>query len=166
LNDVTTYAYYSDTTADHTLGDLQSVRNPAGHLTQYTMYDAEGRVKRWIAANGVVTDVAYTPRGWISSTAVSAGGIPVQTTTYSYEPDGKVATVTLPDATTLTYSYDEARRLNGITDAAGNSVTYVLDNAGNRLSEQYRDPGGVLTREIRRVYDALGRLSESTGAMR
>ncbi|MBW8828405.1 MAG: RHS repeat protein [Burkholderiales bacterium] len=165
VNDMTTYAYYTDTTADHTLGDLQSVTNPAGHTTQYVKYDKAGRVLRSIGAAGATTDLAYKPRGWVESVTVKpADGGTAQVTTYSYDAAGQLKQVTLPDAVTLQYTYDDAHRLTGITDGAGNTVTYTLDNAGNRAGETLKDAGGTLARNITRVFDALGRVQQVTGA--
>ncbi|MGH6638685.1 MAG: RHS repeat domain-containing protein, partial [Polaromonas sp.] len=69
-----------------------------------------------------------------------------------------------PDGTTLGYSYDAAHRLVGVTDAKGNTVSYTLDNMGNRVGEQVKDPQGNLQRNITRVYDALNRVQQITGA--
>jgi len=55
----------------HAAGDLQTVTNAAGHVTQFTLYDRAGRVKQMVDPKGVVTDMAYTPRGWISSVTVT-----------------------------------------------------------------------------------------------
>jgi YD repeat-containing protein len=167
-----TYAYYSDTSftgtapneTGHTLGDLQSITNAAGHVTQYTQYDRAGRVRQMIDPKGVVTDTVYTPRGWIASTTVTPSGGAARTTTYSYDNAGQLTGVVLPDATTLAYSYDAAHRLVGVTDAKGNAITYTLDNMGNRVSEQVKDPQGNLQRSITRVYDALNRVQQITGA--
>lgn len=164
VSDVTTYAYYLDTNADHTVGDLQSVTNAAGHATQYTAYDTEGRVKRIVSPSGITSDFTYTPRGWVSAVAVTAGSASPKVTTYTYELDGRPATVSQSDGTTLTYAYDTARRLTQITDAAGNKVTYTLDSAGNRIAEEYADPSGTLQRAITRAYDPLGRVMTVTGA--
>lgn len=57
-----------------------------------------------------------------------------------------------------------AHRLTDITDTLGSSVHYSLDAAGKRHSETVKDPGGTLTRQITRVYDALSRLQTVTGA--
>jgi hypothetical protein len=46
----------------------------------------------------------------------------------------------------------------------GNKVHYTLDNAGNRTSEDVKDAGGKLTRNITRTYDNLNRLWTATGA--
>jgi hypothetical protein len=51
-----------------------------------------------------------------------------------------------------------------VTDAKGNTVTYTLDNMGNRTGEQVKDPQGNLQRNITRVYDALNRVQQTTGA--
>lgn len=163
VSDVTSYTYYTDSSADHTIGDLQSITNAVGHVTQFTMYDAGGRLKRSVSPSGLVSEIAYTPRGWVSALSLSAGSSAAQTTTYVYAYDGNLASVALPDGTTLGYGYDAARRLTSITDAAGNKVTYVLDAAGNRVSEQYSNPSGALEREIQRSYDALGRLMTVSG---
>ncbi|MEO8024111.1 LamG-like jellyroll fold domain-containing protein, partial [Polaromonas sp.] len=64
LNRTTTYAYYTATAftgtapseTGHTTGDLQSVTNAAGHVTQYTQFDRAGRVRQMIDPKGVVTD--------------------------------------------------------------------------------------------------------------
>ena len=45
-----------------------------------------------------------------------------------------------------------------------NTVTYTLDNMGNRIGEQLKDPSGALARNVTRIYDALNRLQTVTGA--
>jgi YD repeat-containing protein len=148
----------------HTVGDLQSVTNAVGHITQFTQYDRAGRVRQMIDPKGVVTDTVYAPRGWISGTTVTPPGGVARTTTYNYDNAGQLTGVVMPDATTLAYSYDAAHRLVGVTDAKGNTITYTLDNMGNRVGEQVKDPQGNLQRNITRVYDALNRIQQVTGA--
>jgi YD repeat-containing protein len=160
----TNYTYHATATADTMPGDLQSITNAAGHVTQYTRFDKAGRVLRMVEPNGVVTETTYNPRGWVTSVTVTPSTGTAQATTYTHNDMGQLATVTLPDGTTMSYAYDAARRLTGVTDGAGNSVTYTLDNAGNRTSEQHKDPGGALARNIARAFDALGRLQVVTGA--
>jgi YD repeat-containing protein len=166
LSHTTTYSYFADTTIDHTLGDLQTVTNAAGHVTQYTKYDKSGRLLRSIDPNGVTTDMAYTPRGWVSSITITppVGGGSVQTSTFTYDNVGQLKEAVLPDATTITYTYDAAHRLTGVKDGAGNVVTYTLDNMGNRTGEQLKDAGGVLAKNMTRVFDALNRVQSVTGA--
>jgi len=148
----------------HRTGDLQSVTNAAGHVTQYTLFDGAGRVRQMIDPKGMVTDTTYTPRGWIASTTVTPPGGVARTTAYTYDNAGQLTGVVMPDATTLSYSYDAAHRLIGVTDTKGNTVTYTLDNMGNKVGEQVKDPQGNLQRSITRVYDALNRVQQTTGA--
>jgi len=165
LGNETSYAYYTDTTAEHTAGDLQSITNAAGHLSQFTRYDAAGRLLRSIAPSGATVDTNYTARGWVNGVTVTpAGGGTALTTSYGYDPAGQLTTIQMPDGTTLTYIYDDAQRLTGIEDGTGNAITYTLDNLGNRIGEWIRDPEGRLARAITRAYDALNRLQSITGA--
>ena len=152
--DVTTYAYYltDSTTAHH--GDLQSVTDALGHTTTYLTYDGAGRVTRLQDANGVVTNLTYTPRGWLASRSV--GGA---TTTLSYTPYGAVALITDPDGITTSYTYDAAHRLTDITDAQGNVIHYTLDAAGNKTAEQIRTASGTVVHSLSRTYNTLGQLT-------
>jgi hypothetical protein len=43
--------------------------------------------------------------------------------------------------------------------------TYTLDNTGNRINEEVKDPGGVLQRSIERTFDALNRVQQVTGGV-
>ena len=148
----------------HTIGDLQTVTNPAGHATQFNLYDLAGRVRQMTDPKGVVTDVTYDGRGRVGTITATPPGGTARTTTYTYDDVGQLTGVALPDGTSLIYSYDAAHRLTGATDARGNSVTYTLDNVGNRIAEEVRDPSNVLQRSISRSFDALNRLQQVTGA--
>lgn len=150
--DVTVYEY--DAT-----GNLSSIRNAAGHVTSYSNYDLNGRVSRITAPNGLVTDLSYTPRGWLAS--ISVGG---ETTSYDYDGVGQLTQTILPDGVAIFYSYDDAHRLTRIADALGNSINYSLDNWGNRITEQVKDVNGVMTRQLTRVMDGLNRVKQITGA--
>ena len=159
VNDTTVYAYYSDTTADHTMGDLATLTNALGQTAQYTQYNKAGKLLHAVDANGVVTDNAYDLRQRLTSSTV--GGLQTQ---YGYDPVGQLIKLTLPDGTFYGYTYDDAHRLTQITDQANNSITYTLDNAGNRTLDQVKDPQGNLSRTVSRAFDALGRVQQSTGA--
>jgi YD repeat-containing protein len=148
----------------HSIGDVQSVTDAAGHVTQYTLYDPAGRVRQMVDPKGITTDITYTPRGWVSTVTVTPPGGSGRVTTYSYDFVGQVTGVALPDDTSVSYTYDAAHRLTGASDARGNSVTYTLDDSGNRIGEELRDPGGSLQRTVSRSFDALNRLQQAVGA--
>lgn len=169
LSHTTTYAYYPSTSfagsVGHTMGDLNTITNPLAQVTTFLTYDKAGRLLSSRDANLTVTSMSYWPRGWLhTQTVTPASGTPL-TTTYDYWPTGLLKTVTMPDASTLNYAYDDAHRLTDITDAAGNKVHYVLDNVGNRTSEQVTDASGQLASTVSRVYDQLNRVQSTTGAM-
>ncbi|GAA6121156.1 hypothetical protein Acidovoranil_32610 [Acidovorax sp. FG27] len=166
LADITSYTYHSATAftgsdpyaVGVTMGDLKSVTNALGQVTQYTQYNKHGQLLESIDLNGVVSSFKYDLRQRLLSSTV--GG---KTTNYSYDPIGQLTRVTLPDNSYIGYNYDPAHRLTGFFDGAGNSVNYTLDNAGNRTAEIVKDPAGVLRRQMARSYDALSRTYQVTG---
>jgi YD repeat-containing protein len=159
VNNTTTYTYYGTTTSDYTMGDLQQVTNALNQVRSYPKYNKHGQVLRMVEANGVVTDNTYDLRQRLTST--TTGGLQ---TVYTYDPAGQLIQVKLPDTTTIGYTWDDAHRLTKVTDQAGNSVTYTLDNAGNHVTDQIKDSSGTLARTVTRVFDALNRVQQTTGA--
>ncbi len=155
--DKTTYSY-------DTSGNLSTITNAVGQVTTLSNYDANGRVGLITDANGATTALTYSPRGWLTGKTVTSGGT-VETTTYGYDGVGQLTLVTLPNASTVSYTYDPAHRLTNIADSLGNSIAYTLDNMGNRISEQVKDPSGALARQTSRVVDALNRIQQITGAV-
>ncbi|OOG49237.1 hypothetical protein B0E50_07580 [Rhodanobacter sp. C01] len=154
LTQTTTYAYYLTDSATSHHGDLQSVTDALGHTTTYLTYDGAGRVTSLQDANGVVTTLTYTPRGWLASRSV--GGA---TTTIGYTPYGAVASITDPDNIITSYTYDAAHRLTRITDAQGNYIQYTLDAAGNKTAEQIDDSSGAVHKSLSRTFNTLGQLT-------
>ncbi|MBN7836115.1 RHS repeat protein, partial [Stenotrophomonas maltophilia] len=166
--DVSTYAYYTADDAgcatsgacSYRKGDLRSVTNALGQTVETLAYDAFGRPLSVKDANGVVTDYTYHARGWPTSVTVrGATTAEDRVTQISYWPTGQVQQVTEPDGSSVTYVYDAAQRLTDIADNSGNTIHYVLDNAGNRLKEDTLDAGGTLRRTLARTFNTLGQLT-------
>jgi YD repeat-containing protein len=160
----TTYSYYMASSATncgtpgaacYQAGDLHTVTDSQGHVTTIASYDADGRANRITDANGINTDMTYTPRGWLASRTVGSA-----TTSFTYMPYGSVQTVTDPDGVTATYGYDAAHRLVQITDAQGNYIQYTLDAAGNKTAEQVYDTSGTLHKSLARTFNTLGQLTK------
>jgi YD repeat-containing protein len=162
LNDTTTYAYYTDTTADHTIGDLKTVTDSTGLITQYTKYNKRGQPLEVIDPNGAKTTFTYTPRGWVKTQTVQDGAV-VETTTHEYDGVGQLKKTLLPNGGFIAYTYDAAHRLTQVADNLGNRIAYTLDNLGNTTKEESKDPAGTLRRQIQRLYDAFDRLQSVTG---
>lgn len=115
-------------------GDLQSVRDANGHLTQYA-YDPEGRVTLTTDPDGRVAATVYdmagqttcTFKGWNRATApvatdcagwspanYTSGASPLRFAAYTYTANGLRQTVTDADGNATGYVYDGLDRL-GLT---------------------------------------------------
>ena len=159
VTDVTTYAYYPSTTASYRAGDLATVTNALGHVTTINSYDAHGRPTSISDANGLVTQLTYTPRGWLATRTV--GGLLTQ---FSYDNVGQLTQVTMPDNSFIGYAYDAAHRLVQISNAAGDKLVYTLDLMGNRTKEEVFDAGNTVVQRKNRVFDSLSRLATELNA--
>lgn len=163
----TTFQYYGATSfsgagvtaTGHTMGDLQSATDPLHHTTNFTSYNLYGQLLQMQDPNGVATTNVYDGRRRLRSTTTGADA-----TSYDYDAAGQLKTVTLPSGLVLTQTYDDAHRLTGVSDSAGDTISYTLDAAGNRIGEQVRDAGGALARNVSRSFDRLGRVQSVTGA--
>lgn len=154
-----TNEYYSDTAVNlHTVGDLKTTTNAAGHVISFPRYDVYGQPVDVIDANGVTTTHGYTRR--LRLAISTTGG---ESTTYSYWPTGRLLRITRPDQSQVNYEYDDAGRLKAVVDSLGNRIEYTLDASGNRTQEVAKDPSGQLKRTMSRVFDALGRAQQTTG---
>jgi YD repeat-containing protein len=169
---VTTYDYWTDTSftgtgnaaRGHQLGDLKSVTNSLRQKTDHLDYNNRGQVLTTRYANGSQEQREYHVRGWLAkSTLVPAGSGAGQVTQYGYYDTGLLKKVTQPDGSFAKYTWDDAQRLTDVTDSVGNTVHYDLDGLGNRTAEKFKDPQGTLAKTISRTFDALGRMSSSTG---
>ncbi len=161
VTDVTTYTYFAsnDALGNYRIGDLNTVTNALGHATTISAYDANGRPKTITDPNGLVTQLTYTPRGWLANRTV--GGLLTQ---FTYDNVGQLTKVTLPDASFIGYAYDAAHRLVQITNAAGDKIVYTLDLMGNRTKEELFDAGSNVVQRKNRVFDSLSRLATELNA--
>ena len=164
--DITVNEYYTDTSfagtglnaVGHTLGDLKQTTNPAGHITRYPLYNKLGQLLQMLDPNGVVTTYTYDARQRLTSTTTAG-----QTTVLEYWPTGLLKRTTQADLSWVQQDYDDAHRLTRVSDNLGNSISYTLDNMGNRIAEEVRDPSNSLRRVFSRSIDALGRVQQVSG---
>jgi YD repeat-containing protein len=154
--DKTTYDYDAK-------GNLAVVTNALGQATTYSNYDDNGNVGRIVEPSGLVTEFTYTARGKVASRTVSDGATR-ETTSFEYDLAGQLTRQTNPDGAWMSFDYDAAHRLTSVNDNLGNNITYTLDLTGNRIGEQVKDPAGVLTRQVARVFNTLGQMTKVTGA--
>ncbi|KAF1718667.1 type IV secretion protein Rhs [Pseudoxanthomonas yeongjuensis] len=177
VSDATSFAYYlsddatcvaNPITCPHRKGDLWKVTNALGQITETLTYDGAGRALSVKDPNGVMTDLEYHPRGWLTARKIRGANDAVETddviTRIEYWPTGLVKKVIQPDGAFTTYTYDAAHRLTDIADNAGNTIHYTLDNAGNRTQEDTKDPANVLKRTLSRIFNQLGQLQTQADA--
>jgi len=154
VTDVTTLTYDA-------LGNLTEVKTPLIPPSKITQHDASGRPETLEDPNGLISHLAYDPRGRLESRTVDG-----HATLFGYDPAGNLTSLTQPNGLVLTYIYDEARRLKEIHDnttPTPNKIIYTLDAAGNRTETKTFDPTGTLTRMQTREFDELSRLIKYTG---
>ena len=158
VNSTMTYAYYTCTTGSQ-CGQVETVTDAVGNVTTFNTYNVHGQPLTITDPNGVVTTLTYDARMRLTSRQVGT-----ETTSFSYYPTGLLKQVTLPDSSYVLYTYDNAHRLTQISDGAGNSIQYTLDNMGNRTAEKTYDPSSVLHRTHTRVFNTLNELYQDVNA--
>jgi RHS repeat-associated protein len=156
LNKVTTMSYDS-------IGQLQSTTSPEGRKTTYT-YDNLGRTKTVVAPKGNVvgataanftTTYNYDPVGRVLSTSTANGSTPINSTSV-YDDNGNLTSTTDGDSRTTTFVYDRMSQQTEV-HRPGNTV----------LKTNYYD-NGVLHQQVDGAnkattygQDALGRIVSS-----
>jgi YD repeat-containing protein len=151
VSDITRFAYNGR-------GDLLSVTDALGHLTEIIAHDAHGRLLAIRYPNSTVTALAYDARGRL----ISRNG-DGHATAFDYDGAGNLLRTTLPNGVFLRYTYDAAHRPIALEDNLGNRIDYTLDALGNRIREDVKDPGGILRRTQSRVYNEINRLVQTIG---
>ncbi|MBX8489646.1 RHS repeat protein [Pseudomonas cichorii] len=152
VSDITSYGYNAQ-------GNLTTVTNALGHVYTLGNFDSYGNPQVVTDPNGVATTLAYTPQGWLASRTIDSA-----TTQYAYNEVGDILKITMPDGNWIKYTYDDARRLVGVKNQLGESISYTLDPMGNHTSETIADNSGAIVHLQQRVFDELGRLIKAVGA--
>jgi RHS repeat-associated protein len=171
VSDAMTYTYYTGddancasnpTNCPHRRGELWKVTNALGQSSEYLRYNGMGRPVSIKDANGIVTDLEFSPRGWLTARKVRGPDSSTEAddsiTRIQVDGNGQVTKVTYPDGAFLQFKYDAAHRLVEINDALGNVTQYSLNLAGGRTQEQVKDPNGVLRRNMSRQFNHLGQI--------
>jgi RHS repeat-associated protein len=144
-------------------GYLASVTDPLSRTTGF-LYDAAGRVTQKSLPDGRVIGFAYdamgnltsvTPPGrpahnfvytavdQISSYAAPNVGVGNQTT-YTYNLDRQLTSITRPDSQTLTFAYDSGARLSTLT-IPGGAYTFSYNATTGNLSSITAPGGGTVS---------------------
>jgi YD repeat-containing protein len=126
-------------------------------------YDSLGLLSGLVHPDGSTVAYTHGPDGSIASVRDENHSSP--NTTYAYDPAGRLATVkqTLAGASggqiATSYGYDIQGNLTSVTDPNGNVTTYIYDDFGRMLSQASTVTGTTVY-----SYDPAGNLVSTTDA--
>lgn len=150
------------TTYGYTSGALTSITDDMSHVTTMNTVNGSGQPTQITDPNGVVTDLVYNNRNWLTNKTINAGTDEV--TAYTYIGSGQPDVITLPDSSTIDYDYDAAQRLTKITNAAGETINYTLNAMGKPTAVTLKDSGGNTKKSFTATYDVLGDMLTLVGS--
>jgi RHS repeat-associated protein len=141
LGDTSTFAYDG--------GDLVSKTDPLGRSVAF-FTDSAGRMLSRLDALGQRTTYSYNALNQLLQIGDANGGV----TSFGYDPNGNLLSVTDPRNTSnpTSYTYDAMDRVATRKDALGNQESYQYDGNGNLI--QFTDRRGKVAAF---GYDALSR---------
>ena len=137
--------------------------NALGYITQYQNHNGRGQPGRIIDANGIITDMTYTARGWLDNIAQDVGGLNA-VTDLDYDNVGQLTGTTLADGVYLTFEFDDGHRMEATQNSLGERIEYALDAAGNQDLTIYKDGVGTVTQTVDYDFDGLSRLWKAFGS--
>ena len=143
---------------------------PGQGTTVFESYPS-GKPRLLTRPDGSTSATAYDDAGRIASIIHAKAGVVIAELAYVYDANGnridqreRNGAVTGDVEQVTTYAYDEADRLTSV-HAPDRDVTYTLDAVGNRLTEQVR-MSGVLVSESTLTYNARDQLVERDDPVR
>jgi RHS repeat-associated protein len=136
-------------------GELTSIAYSDGSTPDVSeSYNADGERTEMTDGTGTST-FTYDSLGRMTSATDGAGA----TTSYGYDLDGHLTSLTYPNGRTVTRTYDAAGNLISVTDWQGHATHFRYDADSNLSEDQF--PGNVTTQLS---YDDADRLTSITDA--
>ena len=146
---VVNYAYDSS-------GRLSTVTDSTGATIVSYQYNDANQVTRKDMGNGTYTIYTYTLNGQVATLVNHAPDGTVNSQfTYTYDVLGRVATMTTLQGTT-TYGYDADGQLTSVTPPDGQTITYGYDAMGNRTTVTQNGVTTAYTTNDLNQYTAVG----------
>jgi RHS repeat-associated protein len=143
------YEYYSD-------GKLKQVTAP-GNLITKLYYDDAARNKTKLEDPSVGTiNYTYNSLGQILTTTKNSNPVLLN----NHYPDGRITTIITPEGTT-TYGYNSNKQLYSISSPGNTAIYYLYDTKG-RVSNISERINGLNFSGTSMSYDSYGRLSTIT----
>jgi len=144
-------------------GYLTQTTDALGHVTRYENHNGRGQPRSIVDANGIVTELTYTARGWLDTITQDVGGLNALTD-LDYDHVGQLTAATLPDGVHVEFRYDAAHRLYETENALGETIRYELDAAGNRDGILLKDHLNNVVQTVDYDFDGLSRLWKEFGS--
>ncbi|WP_162176746.1 RHS repeat-associated core domain-containing protein [Hyphomonas beringensis] len=143
-------------------GNLATVTDAVGLITTVNSVDGMGRPTQITNSAGLVTNMAYTPRGWVESIVLNPG-TEERATHFTYDAAGNLTRIDYPNGGWVTYVYDQSAWLTQMTASAGEKTLYEYDLLGNVTRVDYTDLSETSSKHAVMSYDELGRVIELLG---
>ena len=159
-NKVITYDYDD-------IGQLKSVKDANGKVTKFE-YTKYGDVRQVTDVLNNVTDYVYNRNGDKLSEkrymTLANGQVRELLTTWTYDNDGQMKTMTDAENNTTTYEYDANGRQTAVIDALNRRMEYVYNDKGQLIETIYPDKTSDTKLDNPRTkakYDDAGRQIET-----
>jgi len=149
----TTYTYDAD-------GNIASERDSLGNTWIYTYIAGTNLLETETDPLGVITRYEYDAYGNQKKVTRDFGGPLENTTSYTYDSQGNLTSITDPLGNATVYEYDSVGNLTRETDPVGNVTTFTYDSRGNKLTET-----DALGNTTTYTYDAIGQVLSVTNAL-
>ncbi len=120
-------------TSTYTAGTKQWTDTSAVGRQRTTILDALGRIVRSTVADLLPTDLTYDSHGRLAAITQGAA-LDTRTSTFSYNADGYLQTVTDTLGRAVDFTYDAAGRVTIQTLPDGRAIQYTYDANGNLTS--------------------------------
>jgi RHS repeat-associated protein len=131
---------------------LAQVIDPETNVTQY-QYDETGRPKAWVDGNGdTPATYTYTPNGLLATVKDAGNNV----TSYTYDGYDRLERITHPDGTFEALAWDAAGRLTSRTTRAGQTIVQGYDGLDRLISRTGPGLAETLT------YDGAGRVVDAS----
>ena len=109
-------------------GNLTAVVNPLGHQTSFGNHNAFGLAGSQVDMNGVTTTYTYDSIGNLVAEIKNG-----RATTYAYNHDRQISTISSPDGSVVRYKYNAAGRLEQVGNALNDFANLAVDVPGNSV---------------------------------